>query len=113
LIRQAIRADRATAAVLGASSLVFVDTGARIALAVTRDPLRERAVATWSRLQSAGVKLRTSVPIVLESFTFLERNTRRDVAIAWKDRLSELGRFKIVECTSRDVKPCWEFFPAP
>jgi predicted nucleic acid-binding protein len=98
------------AAVLGASSLVFVDSGAWIALALTRDPLHDRALGTWSRLQSAGVQLRTSVPIVLETFTFLERNTRRDVALAWKDRLSKLSRFKVVECTSRDVKACWEFF---
>ena len=101
------------AALLGPSSLVFVDSGAWIALAVTRDPLHERAVGTWTRLQSAGVKLRTSVPIVLETFTFLERNTRRDVALAWKDRISTLARFKIVECTARDVKACWEFFKRP
>ena len=99
-----------TAMVLGAQTLVFIDTGAWIAMALTRDPLHGRAREAWERLESAGVKFRTSVPIILETFTFLERNATRDVALSWKDRLSTLERFKILECTKKDLGAAWEYF---
>jgi predicted nucleic acid-binding protein len=47
---------------------------------------------------------------VLETFTFLERNTTRDVALAWKDSLEALPRFEMLECTSADVKKAWSHF---
>lgn len=47
-----------------AGELVFVDTGAWIALALTRDPLHPRASETWALLASAGTRLHTSAPIV-------------------------------------------------
>lgn len=90
--------------------LVFVDTGAWAALAQTRDPLHERARMTWEQLEGSGAKLRTSVPVVLETFTFLERNTTRDVALTWKDALDALDRFAVLECTSADVKKAWAYF---
>jgi predicted nucleic acid-binding protein len=89
---------------------VFVDTGAWIALALTRDPAHEQAVAIWSSLTGRGAKLNTSVPVILETFTFLERNARRDVALAWKDSLENLGRLQVHECTARDLEPAWAFF---
>jgi uncharacterized protein len=95
---------------LRSGQLVFVDTGAWIALVATRDPLHDRAAAAWSEMESAGAKIRTSVPVVLETFTFLERNARRDVALAWKDSLSGLGRFRILECTRADLDRCWKHF---
>ncbi len=58
---------------------VFVDTGVWIALALTRDPFHERAREAWETVNQAGAFLYASVPVVLESFTFLERNARRDV----------------------------------
>ena len=61
---------------------VFVDSGAWIALALTRDPLHGRAREAWDGLLGAGARLFTSVPVVLETVTFLERNTARDVALA-------------------------------
>ena len=63
---------------------VFVDTGAWIALAVSRDPLHARAREQWEILEGAGARLHTSVAVVLETFTFLARNTARDVA--WHGR---------------------------
>ena len=54
--------------------LVFVDTGAWIALALTRDPLHSRASEAWGLLTSSGAKLHTSASIVVETFTFLDRN---------------------------------------
>ena len=89
---------------------IFVDTGAWIALVQTRDPLHARAVEAWDLMTSVGARLRTSVPVVLETFTFLERNTTRDVALAWKDSLEALPRFEMLECTSADVKKAWSHF---
>jgi predicted nucleic acid-binding protein len=56
---------------------VYVDTGAWIALALTRDPLHERAQEAWHHLVESGARLYTSVPVVIETFTFLDRNTAR------------------------------------
>jgi uncharacterized protein len=92
------------------SDAVFVDTGAWIALVQLRDPLHSRAKATWEQLHDLGARLRTSVPVVLETFTFLERNTTRDVALAWKDSLDKLARFTILECTPSDVQKAWAYF---
>jgi uncharacterized protein len=91
------------------TSQVFVDTGAWIALAVERDPLHARAVAAWERMMSSAERIVTSVPVVLETFTFLQRNTRLDIALSWKDRLAAIPRAKILECTTKDVQACWEY----
>ena len=95
---------------LRAGSAVFVDTGAWIALALTRDPLHDRAADVWGRSQSVGARVMTSIPVVLETFTFLERNTRLDVALEWKDRLFALPRVRVLECTARDLEACWAHF---
>lgn len=89
---------------------VFVDTGAWIALVQTRDPLHARARATWDQLHDLGARLRTSVPVILETFTFLERNTTRDVALTWKDSLDDLTHFTVLECTAADVRKAWTHF---
>lgn len=93
-----------------AGETVFVDTGAWIALVQTRDPLHVRAKETWEQIDALGGRTRTSVPVILETFTFLERNTTRDVALAWKDSLDTLPRFDILECTSADVQRAWAYF---
>jgi predicted nucleic acid-binding protein len=89
---------------------VFVDTGAWIALAVTADPYHRRAVEAWESLRERGARLTTSVPVVLETFTFLDRNTSRDVALAWKDSLKTLPWFRIVTGTNADLERSWEYF---
>jgi predicted nucleic acid-binding protein len=43
----------------------FVDSGAWIALALTRDPLHQRAREQWELLQGAGAKLHTSIPVAI------------------------------------------------
>jgi len=90
--------------------LVFVDTGVWIALALTRDPLHERAVEAWGTATDSGALVHTSVPVVLETFTFLERNARRDVALNWKESLDELERFEIVVCSLEDLQKSWLYF---
>lgn len=93
-----------------AGELVFVDTGAWIALALTRDPLHARARDVWERLLGEGAKLHTSVPVVLETFTFLDRNTTREVALTWKDSLQTVARLTILPCTARDLQQAWPYF---
>jgi|SRR3954471_15142418 len=90
--------------------VVFVDSGAWIALAASRDPLHGRAREQWDRLRSAGAKLHTSVPVVIETFTFLDRNANRDVALAWKQSLFRLDPVKIHTCELRDLEQSWEYF---
>lgn len=89
---------------------VFVDTGVWIALALTRDPFHEKARQVWEIAGDAGATLYTSVPIVLETFTFLERNARPDVALAWKDSLDRLERFEILTCSPDDLEDAWRYF---
>lgn len=89
---------------------VFVDSGAWIALALSRDPLHARAREYWDLLQRAGAKLHTSVPVVIETFTFLDRNANRDVALSWKEAIYKPGTVKVLACDLRDLEQCWEYF---
>lgn len=89
---------------------VFVDSGAWIALALRRDSLHERAIEMWDRLLGSGARLHTSVPVVLETFTFLERNAARDVAILWKDSLREVRHFRVHDCRRTDLDKAWPWF---
>jgi predicted nucleic acid-binding protein len=89
---------------------VFVDTGAWIALALTRDPLHGRALEAWSQLRQAGARLCTSVPVVVETFTFLDRNVSRATARAWKDSLAGLGHFAILPALPKDLDRAWSYF---
>ena len=75
---------------------VFVDSGAWIALALSRDPLHARAREQWDLLHGAGAKLHSSVPVVIETFTFLHRNANRDVALTWKESLYKAGTAKCI-----------------
>ena len=93
--------------------MVFVDSGAWIALALTRDPLHPRARATWEQLLGVGVRFHTSVPVVLETFTFLDRNAARNVALAWKDSLTTVPRLKVLPSTVKDLGQAWSYFDRP
>ena len=89
---------------------VFVDSGAWIALALLRDPLHAQARQQWDLLHEAGAKLHTSVPVVIETFTFLDRNATRDVALAWKEAVYNRGTVKILACEPRDLEQSWQYF---
>ena len=89
---------------------VFVDSGAWIALALSRDPLHALAREQWDLLRAAGARLHTSVPVVIETFTFLDRNANRDVALAWKDSVAPRGTLNILPCDLRDLQRSWEYF---
>lgn len=88
----------------------FVDSGAWIALALARDPLHVPAREQWDSLRRAGARLHTSVPVVIETFTFLGRNANRDVALAWKDAIYKPGAVKVLPCELRDLDQAWEYF---
>jgi uncharacterized protein len=90
--------------------IAFVDSGAWIALALSRDPLHAQARHHWETLRGAGAKLHTSVPIITETFTFLDRNANRDVALAWKDSIYKPGLVKILACEPKDLEQCWQYF---
>lgn len=92
------------------SEPVFVDSGAWIALALSRDPLHVRAREQWDLLRGAGVKLHTSVPVFIETFTFLDRNANRDVALAWKDSVAKPGFLDILSCELPDLQRSWDYF---
>ncbi len=89
---------------------VFVDSGAWIALALTRDPLHARARELWDMLRGAGARLHTSVPVVIETFTFLDRNASRDTALRWKEALGKRGTVTILPCDLRDLEKSWDYF---
>ncbi len=89
---------------------VFVDSGAWIALALARDPLHAQAREQWELLRGAGAKLHTSVPVVIETFTFLDRNANRDVALTWKEAIYRPGTVKLLSCELRDLEQSWEYF---
>ena len=89
---------------------VFVDSGAWIALALTRDPLHSRARELWDMLRGAGTKLHTSIPVVIETFTFLDRNASRDVALSWKEAIADRLGVRILACELRDLEESWGYF---
>ena len=88
----------------------FVDSGAWIALGLIRVPLHGNARDQWDILLGAGSKLDTSIPVVIETFTFLERNTHRDVALAWKESIHLPGLVEIRPCELSDFEKSWQYF---
>ncbi|HEY4115288.1 MAG TPA: PIN domain-containing protein [Rhizomicrobium sp.] len=89
---------------------VFVDSGAWVALAISQDSLHLAAREQWTILAEAGARLHTSIPVVIETFTFLERNANRDVAIAWKDSIYRPGTVKLLSCELGDLEQSWTYF---
>jgi uncharacterized protein len=96
--------------VIRQGEVAFVDSGAWIALALTRDPLHTQAKEQWDVLRRSGAKLHTSVPVLIETFTFLERNANRDVALAWKESIYRPGTVRLLPCELRDLEQSWEYF---
>lgn len=78
-----------------------------------RDPLHDRARDIWHRLSAAGARLHTSVPVVLETFTFLERNAAREAAVAWKTSLTGVKRLQILPCTTKELDAAWQYVDRP
>jgi predicted nucleic acid-binding protein len=83
---------------------VFVDTSAFIALAIVRDPLHDRAKDTWAQLRTAGARVYASVPVVLETFTYLDRRGSRELAGTWRASLASIPRFQVLSCTGAELE---------
>jgi predicted nucleic acid-binding protein len=95
--------------VIRAGEKVFVDTGAWLALALTHDPYNERAKKAQAELEAAGARLVVSVPVVIETFTFLQRRYAEAVALSWRDRLRDVDRLELVDCTPSDLRAAWAY----
>ncbi len=88
----------------------FIDSGGWIALAIEGDPYHLRAKDRWKQLDADGGKRFTSIPVILETFTFLDRNTNRQIALLWKKELFKLRQLVILECLLRDMENAWTWF---
>lgn len=93
-----------------AGERVFVDTGAWIALALVQDSMHARARDIWTSLLEAGARPFVSVPVLLETFTFLQRKVSADVAEHWWDSLEEVRFLERLECAPTDLKAAMKFF---
>ena len=85
---------------------VFVDTGAFVALAVVRDAYHPRAVEYWEKLSRHGARIVTSVPVVLETYTYLDRKGSRELADVWRVELANV-RPLVLSCSADDLKAAW------
>lgn len=86
-----------------------MDSGAWIALALTRDPLHPRAAQAWGELRGKGARLHTSIPVIIETFTFLDRNADRDVAMTWKEATMRTSRLKVLEVGRAILEQAWSW----
>ena len=75
--------------------------------------MHAEAKQQWDALQRAGAKLHTSVPVVIETFTFLDRNASRDVALAWKESMHTPRAVALLPCELADLEASWEYFRRP
>ncbi len=88
----------------------FVDSGAWIGLALSRDPSHLQAREQWEFLHGMGARLHTSVPVVIETFTFLDRNAHREVALAWQESIYQPRTVRILPCELQDLEAAWGYF---
>jgi hypothetical protein len=88
---------------------VFVDSGAWLALALREDPLNQRAKSELQALRRAGARLATSVPVVIETFTFLQRRYRPELAQSWREALARMKDLAVLDCAASDLSAAWPF----
>jgi uncharacterized protein len=72
--------------------------------------LHDQASEQWELLQTAGARLTTSAPVVIETFAFLDRNAGRDVAMTWKGEIDKPGVVTLTTCELADLALAWEYF---
>jgi predicted nucleic acid-binding protein len=93
-----------------AGERVFVDTGAWIALAIVEDSMHERAKEIWTVLREAGARPVVSVPVLLETFTYLQRKVSHDLAERWWASLDTVPFLERVECSHAELKTAMKYF---
>ncbi|HEY2410000.1 MAG TPA: PIN domain-containing protein [Polyangiaceae bacterium] len=89
---------------------VFIDTGAWIALAAVRDAMHLRARETWTSLLDAGARPIVSTPVLLETFSYLQRKIAHEVALAWWTSLDQVPFLERLECTNVELKAAMRYF---
>jgi predicted nucleic acid-binding protein len=92
---------------------VFIDSGAWTAVALSRDPRSTARAGARAMGASAASRARlhtTSIPVAIETFTFLDRNAIHDVA-RWHGRKPLRARLdKNPAVRARDLEQSWEYF---
>jgi predicted nucleic acid-binding protein len=61
-------------------------------------------MGTVARIRREALHIGT---VVIETFTFLDRNANRDVALAWKEAVYKPGTVAILPCEPRDLEQWW------
>jgi predicted nucleic acid-binding protein len=87
---------------------VFVDTGGWLALALADDTFHERAAEAWTAMQRAGARPFTSVPVVIETFTYLQRKIDPRLAVSWSEGLAGKGS-GVLGCGAEDLAEAWRW----
>ena len=59
-------------------------------------------------MAESRARIVTSLPVIFEIVTFLERHTSRDVALKWKDSLDSITKFSVLVCTEGNVRDAWQ-----
>lgn len=90
-----------------AGQKVFVDTGGWLALALSRDVYHQRAVDSWTALQRGGARFCTSVPVIIETFTYLDRKVDPGLARTWSAGVRGQKEVQVIECSSGDLLQAW------
>jgi predicted nucleic acid-binding protein len=93
-----------------AGERVFVDTGAWLALALVQDSMHERARLIWTTMLEAGARPFVSVPVLLETFTYLQRKVSEDVAARWWASLEEVRFLERLECAPSELASAMKYF---
>ena len=93
-----------------AGDRIFVDTGAWVAVVVAADTHHDAAAASWRELLARGAKPCTSVPVVIETLTFLQRKAGLDLALRFRSALAATPRLELFDCTAADLSSAWTWF---
>jgi len=86
---------------------IFVDTGAFVAVTVAADAHHASAARVWTEVVLEGGKPFTSVPVVIETYTYLQRKLEPAQAERWREALLDTPRLTILECTAADLAAAW------
>jgi uncharacterized protein len=91
-----------------AGQRVFVDTGGWVALALAADKYHARAAEGWTALQQDGARPCTSIPVIIETFTYLQRKIDPRLATSWSRGLRKEGT-EILPCGPEDLAGAWDW----
>jgi predicted nucleic acid-binding protein len=98
-------------------NLVYVDTGAWIALLNGRERLHERAVAVYSSLADEGTRLITSTDVIDETATRLRYDISLAAALDFRDAVARAEKSRLLRVLQVDASTrnkafaLWEKYP--